>query len=482
MPQSVVCSSFVKLIGILFIFALLSCGQRPIHTIPPSPVVAGPTAEDLDEDGNMSDVGPGDEGDNVGPAIVQAEPQPDLTRAPHPFIKLSDRELSELYRKDKKALGSVSVGQPAGGKLIGGVPMPENDAWHIVNPKETWGTQETIDFLSTNIRAVYDRFPNTRQLPIGDISDQDGGYLRPHLSHQSGRDVDVAYYYANGARWYTKVTKENLDFPRTWAFVRSIITESDIHAIFMDTAVQRMLKEYALSIGEDAEWLDKIFGGPLSNLRPIISHEPGHRSHLHLRYYNPIAQETGRRLHAILVKEKAILPRTSYVSYKVKRGDNLNKIAKRFKTTVKALKRANRLKSNRIIANRTYKIPRKGGVAKQPRVTRIPARRLPPTNPKQARTKAKPKTVEVKPVSATVEKLPIAKPVDVPAAPSSAPAPTPESNDLAPKQSDAPAVSIPGGDAPDSDNVTPVVPVPGNDTPADNTPPVPDLPTASILE
>ena len=355
----------------------MGCGHRPIHSLPPHPVLPDPIVHEIPEEDLSADLGPDDEDSNL-PDSFQPESPPDLTRPPHPFVDMTDAEIAALYKKDPNQLGSISVGQPASGRLLGSVAMPTNEAWHIVNPKECWGTQETVDFLSTNILSVYNKFPDSPKLPIGDISDEDGGYLRPHLSHQSGRDVDVGYYYTNSSRWYTKVTTENLDFPRTWQFIRSIVIESDVKAIFMDIAVQRMLKDYGLSIGEDPTWMDHIFGGPLSNLRPIVSHEPGHRSHLHIRYYNPVAQETGRRLYAALLKGKKIQPPTRYISYKVKRGDNLRKIAKRFKTTVKALKRANRLKSSRIIANRTYKIPKKGGVAKQPGKVRIPARRLPP--------------------------------------------------------------------------------------------------------
>ena len=46
-----------------------------------------------------------------------------------------------------------------------------------------------------------------------------------------------------------------------------------------------------------------------------------------------LAQESGRRVYRKLIAHKLIKPPTYYVKYKVKRGDTLNKIARRYKTS-----------------------------------------------------------------------------------------------------------------------------------------------------
>lgn len=359
---------------------LCACGPIPVRkvrTLPDEPVRVADEAEPADGE-VLSDLGPGDTAEDTvggGPA-AEAPPAPE--REPHPFADLPDQVIEQMLDEDPASLGSVSIGRPAAGRLMGAVPMPEDEAWVVVNPVETWGTQETVDYLAHNIRRVYEQFPDTPPLPIGDIGRKEGGHLRPHLSHQSGRDVDVGYYYVNGADWYTPVTQDNLDFARTWAFVKSIVVESDVQAIFMDIRVQRMLRDYALEIGEDPAWLEQLFGGGTSQLRPLITHEPGHRTHIHIRYYNPIAQETGRRLYHALLQRKLIEPPTYFVHYKAKRGDTLITIARRFQTSVAALKRANGLRSSRLYAGRTYKIPRRGGIKPPPGPLSIPERRLPP--------------------------------------------------------------------------------------------------------
>jgi penicillin-insensitive murein endopeptidase len=347
-------------------------------TAPEQPATAEVAAPDSPDPADLDELVQGPAGDDLDDGVGPDEAGPPVERPPHPLVDLSDEELEAKLLEDPESLGPISLGRTSSGALFNGVQMPEGDQWNVVNPRETWGTQETVDALIRCIKAVNDQFPNTPPVNVGDISDKNGGHLRPHISHQSGRDVDVGFYYKDSTKWYVTADGSNLDLPRTWAFVRAMITETDVQWIFIDRKIQKLLRDYAESIGEDVAWLDLIFGGETSNVRPLIMHEPGHDTHIHVRFYNPIAQESGRRLYPLLVKHKKISPPTYYVRYKVKRGDTLSRIAKRYRTSIKALKRANGLRSTRIYANRTYKIPRKGGVRQATKPIVIPARRLPP--------------------------------------------------------------------------------------------------------
>lgn len=358
--------------------ATRSVGKAPVandDTEPAQPEPAGKTADpELIEDDEPEPDPPAAKPTPKAPAKsapVVVKPKP------HPLAGLTDKELEARLLKSPASLGSMSIGRPGSGALFNGKQMPKGKGWKIVNPRETWGTAETIDALVRCITIVNKKHPKTPPLRIGDISDRDGGHLVPHLSHQSGRDVDAGYYYIDKSRWYAKAGKRNLDVPRTWTLIKAIITESDIERIFMDISIQRMLKAYAAKQGEDPAWLDSIFGGPLSNDRPIIKHISGHATHVHLRFYNPIAQETGRRMYKLLLAHNKIKPPTYYIKHRARRGDTLSRLARRYKTTVRTLKRANGLRSSRIYRGRTYRIPRKGGVAPVG-VVRVPPRRLPP--------------------------------------------------------------------------------------------------------
>ena len=317
-----------------------------------------------------------DDGVEIDETPLEAAPRP-----PHPWAELSQTDFDQRVQTDLPSLGSMSVGRPGAGALINGIQLPERDGWKRVDPLHAWGTQETIDYLTQAIGAVRAKFPNSHPLYVGHISARHGGPLSPHVSHQSGRDVDISYFYTGDqARWYRRAHANNLDRPRTWAFVKALITQTDVRLLLIDHSIQKLLQEHALQSGEDEAWVRSVFRGEPGKLRPLIVHARGHATHLHVRFYNPIAQETARRAYAALVKHKRIRPPVYYHHHKARRGDTLGKLAKRYRVTVRDIMRANRLRNTKIIAKRTYRIPRRGNVAAAGPV-KVPARRLPRARP-----------------------------------------------------------------------------------------------------
>ncbi|HVU01975.1 MAG TPA: penicillin-insensitive murein endopeptidase [Polyangiaceae bacterium] len=346
-----------------------AAGSAPASAPADAPPASPQGEETADDD---DDEGPDDEGD--------VELPPDATlRPPHPLANVSDRELEERIGRDLPSLGSMSVGRPNGGLLVNGVQLSDGDAWTVVAPGEAWATEETSEYLKTAIHAVTARFPDSPKLAIGDVSARGGGYLKPHLSHQSGRDVDISYYYRGGGRWYQRATAENLDLARTWAFVRALVTLTDVDLLLIDHSIQALLRDYAESIGEDRDWLGLLFKGR-GAVPPIIRHAPGHATHLHIRFYNPIAQETGRRAYPVLVRRGLVKVGPQYFVVTARKGDTLARLAKRYDTTVRAIRRANNLRSTLIQAKRTYRIPVSGRAppALVSGPVAIPPRRLPP--------------------------------------------------------------------------------------------------------
>ncbi|MBX3264765.1 MAG: penicillin-insensitive murein endopeptidase, partial [Labilithrix sp.] len=298
--------------------------------------------------------------------------------SPAPFAELTDAEIAARLRADIGALGPMSIGRAHSGVLVAGVRMPEGESWELLSPGHAWGTQETVDALAHAIESVAARFPNTPKAFIGDISARRGGHQPPHVSHQSGRDVDVSYYLTEGHRWYATANASNLDRARTWHFVRTLIADSDVDLILVDLEVQRLLKAYALEIGEDPAWLDQIFQAGGKSSRPLIFHAKGHASHLHVRFYCPAAQELGRRAYRLLVSRRLIAPPTLFITHTVKPGETLSHLALRYKVAIDAIKKANALKKDTLRVGKPYKVPQTGGIAMPARVV-VPARRVPPS-------------------------------------------------------------------------------------------------------
>lgn len=311
---------------------------------------------------------------------LELAPEPDAGTATSALAAMSDAEIEEKVLKDPAALGSMSLGSTNAGALINGVQMPEGELWTLVDPAHAWGTRETVDSLARAIGEVHRHFPDSPKLYIGHISARGGGHLSPHKSHQAGRDVDISYFLDARHRWYQRATAANLDRERTWAFVRALITETDVELILIDSGVQRLLKEQALKGGEDKDWLDDVFQVGSRRPRPLIRHARGHANHLHIRFYNPIAQDLATRAYPLLVKQGTLKPAVAYVRHVARKGQTLGSLARQYGTTVEAIQRANGMRSTLIQARQIYNIPRAGNAPAPPppRHVAVPPRRLPP--------------------------------------------------------------------------------------------------------
>ena len=343
---------------------------------------AAKASPDCDDEGagsaEASDEGPDPEHTTLDDGFEAPQAPTPEGAAPAPLSELTDADIAARLRADIGALGPMSIGRAHGGVLVAGVRMPEGANWELVSPGLAWGTQETVDALSHAFDAVAARFPGTPKAFVGDISARRGGHLHPHVSHQSGRDVDVGYYLTEGHRWYATANASNLDRARTWHLVRTLIAESDIDLILVDLQLQRILKAYALEIGEDRAWLDQIFQVGGKSQRPLIFHAKGHATHLHVRFFNPVAQELGRRAYRFLVSRRLLSPPTLYVTHTVKPGETLSHLALRYKVTTDAIKKANALKKDLLRVGKPYKIPQTGGIPMPGRVA-VPPRRVPPS-------------------------------------------------------------------------------------------------------
>lgn len=254
--------------------------------------------------------------------VLELEPI-DVSPPSHPLAEFDELALADLIRRRTADLGSVSIGQPNRGRLFNAEPMPTGPWWHIEEPEHAFGTRETIESIQKAIERVQSDHPGSPPLHIGHISRRVGGWLRPHRSHQSGRDVDLGYYYLDGPRWYAPAVAENLDRPRTWSLIMGLLAQGNVEYIFITRDVQALLLEYARSISVDEEWLAELFDAappPATNgldrprppakagrsrpppllPQPLIRHRRGHHTHLHVRFFSDTACETGRRTFHLL--------------------------------------------------------------------------------------------------------------------------------------------------------------------------------------
>jgi len=328
--------------------------------------IASAEADAEDPTGEAEEVDALDPAPEAGAAALSLEPAPLLSRDEFHLLAVSQ----------PGALGALSIGTPDGGLLFNPVPMPEGGLWSVRDPRESFGTAETIDYIVTAIESVEARHPGSPRLVIGDISRPDGGRLNRHRSHQAGRDADIGLYLRTGeATTLVKPGKGQLDLARTWTLLRSFVVETDVERVFLDRSLQRLLYAHALESGEDKAWLDDLFGRRDGGKNAIIQHERRHQDHMHVRFYNPDAQERGRVAYPALV-QLGLLPGPT-VNHRVRSGETLSHLARRYGVSASAIRRANGLRGSSLRAGRKYVIPVRKAPVEAAAVV-VPPRRLPP--------------------------------------------------------------------------------------------------------
>jgi LysM repeat protein len=320
----------------------------------------------------------------VSPAAVAGDMHAGSRSADSPaaLLELNDDELLQWVQTDPGLLGSLSIGIPRSSILFNGVALPANPRWEVARNADSWATSETVASVQAAVDTVYEIYPDTPAITIGDISAKEGGRLKRHMTHQGGRDVDFGFYYKDGrTSWFTPGNSRNLDAARNWALVRALMTRTDVETILLDTRVQRVLYQYALSIGEDKQWLDRVFGFVRGSREALIVHVAGHQTHYHVRFYNAVAQELGRRAHPLLVQCGVMAPPVYTIQHVVKPGQTIGQLAARYGTSVRAIQAANGLRTTQLRAGRSYRIPRRGAAAPRTEPLVVPHRTLPPSTP-----------------------------------------------------------------------------------------------------
>ena len=192
--------------------------------------------------------------------------------------KLKQRK-NNMIRKGETLRICTSAGPTAKEALVGGVQLPEGEGYVRKRPGNAWGKAAVIHSLVAAIERYHERVQSADPVRIGDISRKSGGPLGNHLSHQGGRDIDVAYVFDedDGGK--------QLDVAHSWELIKAFTEDANLKVIFADYEVQEQLYEHALSIGEDPELLDELFEYPnRGSSRAVIYHWRGHDRHFHIRY------------------------------------------------------------------------------------------------------------------------------------------------------------------------------------------------------
>ncbi len=184
---------------------------------------------------------------------------------------------------------SESRGRPDHGYFVAGMPMLDGPYWRVRYRNEAWGTAHTVSSIYRGLMHVGETMPGGTRVMVADLSHPNGGSMSPHLSHQSGRDVDITYYsytdVANDRFWRASRSGE-FDVARQWELFRYWMQRDLVRFIFVDFSIQRRLYRHAVAIGEDPEWLRQVFEYPTQHRHGthVIRDARGHDDHYHVRF------------------------------------------------------------------------------------------------------------------------------------------------------------------------------------------------------
>jgi penicillin-insensitive murein endopeptidase len=222
----------------------------------------------------------------VAPQTIALAPPPPPFREPYfPFLAEED------------ATRSVSVGDTSDGYLVNAsaiLPGPHLRVLPRQRARElAFATDEMAALLE---RAGQDVFGRTgRPLWLGNVARRGGGDIRWSISHNDGRDADIAFAYVDLSGAPTdppdlaRVDAEGLasaeslrfDAAGTWTIVRALLdaAQGSVQYLFVAAPLRRKLLAHARAAGEPAR--------RLAHAEDVLVEPAGapHDDHLHLRIY-----------------------------------------------------------------------------------------------------------------------------------------------------------------------------------------------------
>ncbi len=183
-------------------------------------------------------------------------------------------------------IGSLSRGLPSDGSLVNAQRLPESELYTLKRPNASYASTHTMAQLQRGISGFRRCTGFAGAVLIASASTRGGGRFSPHLSHQSGRDVDIGLVafpiFAGGQE-----AKENeVDWGATWALLQELIDSGQVEFVFLVYSHQKKLYEAAQAMGASELTLETVFQYPRGPSAPlgVIRHAPGHQRHFHIRF------------------------------------------------------------------------------------------------------------------------------------------------------------------------------------------------------
>jgi hypothetical protein len=199
-----------------------------------------------------------------------------------------------VYRRGENPTTSQSIDGPARGALTGAMPMPEGPGRILKHiPWKGWATVEAVAVMDAVLRS-WDALETGQPILVGNMSSRKGGPLKPHQSHQSGRDIDLSYPQIIDERdelnW-REMSAANLDRELMWTLLELLNDTGAVEVVYVDTKLQKLLYDWAIQTGrvprrDLGRWLEYP-RKPGQAKYARVQHSRGHSDHMHVRFSCP---------------------------------------------------------------------------------------------------------------------------------------------------------------------------------------------------
>jgi penicillin-insensitive murein endopeptidase len=237
------------------------------------------------------------------PTLVYAVDVLRLTPAPARIRPVKAERAEEFPRlPDEPAERSVSVGTVTEGRVVSAARLPLPGQSYGVLPRQNtrhliWATDGLIEAIVDAANEVAAEYPGSI-LWLGNIGARHGGDILWSVSHNAGRDADLAFYttdptgnpvappdllhYDRRGRSVEYGGYYRFDVARNWALVRSLVHSPHVRLqyLFISDGLRSLLLEWARTHGTSEDTLARA---------SALLNQPGgalpHDDHLHLRTY-----------------------------------------------------------------------------------------------------------------------------------------------------------------------------------------------------
>ena len=194
---------------------------------------------------------------------------------------------------------AFSIGDTRDGYLINGQSLPAPSTILRQLPVQyergiTYGTHNLIAILTDTARAMQKKYPHTIMY-LGNMGAREGGDIPYSVSHNSGRDADIAFYYTDekgkfahpqnlykitrGLKAFTKQGTLTFDLEKNTTLIETLLTHPKIHLqfIFLAKYIRTAVHKELIRRGASEDLLKRF--------EETVQAQAAHNDHFHIRIY-----------------------------------------------------------------------------------------------------------------------------------------------------------------------------------------------------